>query len=76
MNANDRFYPVVQTPVGKVLLIGATMTVERERELFGKKVKTDERAVTHNRAIRFAGVERGDYPKSYDASRQRCNRDA
>ena len=27
MNANDRFYPVVQTPVGKVLLIGATMTV-------------------------------------------------
>ena len=48
MNANDRFYPVVQTPVGKVLLIGATMTVERERELFGKKVKTDERAGTHN----------------------------
>ena len=40
--------PVVQTPVGKVLLIGATMTVERERELFGKKVKTDERAGTHN----------------------------
>lgn len=48
MNDNDRFYPVVQTPVGKVLLIGATMTVERERELFGKKVKTDERAGTHN----------------------------
>ena len=33
---------------GKVLLIGATMTIERERELFGKKVKTDERAGTHN----------------------------
>ena len=48
MNANDRFYPVVQTPVGKVLLIGATMTVERERERFGKTVKTDERAGTHN----------------------------
>ena len=32
MNDNDRFYPAVQTPVGKVLLIGATMTVERERE--------------------------------------------
>ena len=48
MNDNDRFYPAVQTPVGKVLLIGATMTVERERELFGKKVKTDERAGTHN----------------------------
>lgn len=28
--------------------LGATMTVERERELFGKKVKTDERAGTHN----------------------------
>ena len=38
MNDNDRFYPIVQTPVGKVPLIGATMTVERERELFGKKV--------------------------------------
>ena len=48
MNDNDRFYPAVQTPVGKVLLIGATMIVERERELFGKKVKTDERAGTHN----------------------------
>ena len=48
MNDNDRFYPAVQTPVGKVLLIGATMTVERERELFGQKVKTDERAGTHN----------------------------
>ena len=43
MNNNDRFYPVVQTPLGKVSLIGATMTVERERELFGKKVQTDER---------------------------------
>ena len=40
MSDNDRFY--------QVLLIGATMTVERERELFGKKVKTDERAGTHN----------------------------
>ena len=43
MNNNDRFYPVVQTPLGKVPLISATMTVERERELFGKKVQTDER---------------------------------
>ena len=51
MNANDRFYPVVQTPVGKVLLIGATMTVERERELFGKKVlrmSTDECIRAHD----------------------------
>ena len=43
MNDNDRFYPVVQTPLGKVQLIGATMTIERERELFGKKVQSDER---------------------------------
>ena len=43
MNDNDIFYPVVQTPLGKVLLIGTTMTVERKRELFGKKVQTDER---------------------------------
>lgn len=34
--------PLVQTPLGKVLLIGATMTVERERELFGKKVLPNE----------------------------------
>ena len=37
MNDNDRFYPVVQTSLGKVLLIGSTMTVERERELFWKE---------------------------------------
>ena len=49
MNDNDRFYPVVQTPVGKVLLVGATMTVERERELFGKAVHADERAGTYKR---------------------------
>ena len=49
MNDNDRFYPVVQTPVGKVRLIGGTMTVERERELFGKKVQTDERTDTYRR---------------------------
>lgn len=42
MNDNERFYPVVQTPVGKVLLIGSTMTVERELELFGKKVLPNE----------------------------------
>lgn len=43
MNDNDRFYSVVQTPLGKVLLIGSTMTVEREHELFGKKVLPNER---------------------------------
>ena len=42
MNDNDRFYPVVQTPLGKLLLIGSTMAVERERELFGKKVLPNE----------------------------------
>lgn len=42
MNDNERFYPVVQTPVGKVLLIGSTMTVERERELLRKKVLPNE----------------------------------
>ena len=42
MNDNGRFYSVVQTPLGKVLLIGSTMTVERERELFGKKVLPNE----------------------------------
>ena len=43
MNDNDRFYPVVQTPLGKVLLIGVTMTVERERELFGKELNTERK---------------------------------
>ena len=43
MSDNDRFYPVV-TPVGRVPLIGATMTVEREKELFGKKVQTPNNA--------------------------------
>ena len=43
MNDNERFYPVVQTPVGKVLLIGSTMTVERERELFGKELNTEHK---------------------------------
>ena len=43
MNDNDRFYPVVQTPLGKVLLIGATMTIEHERELFGKELNTEHK---------------------------------
>ena len=42
MNDNDRFYHAVQTPIGKVLRTGATMTVDRERELFGKKVLPNE----------------------------------
>ena len=50
MNDNDRFYPVVQTPLGKVLLIGSTMTVERERELFGKKVLPNEHRCMHSSA--------------------------
>lgn len=30
---DDIFYPLIQTPFGKVPLIGATMTDEREREI-------------------------------------------
>ena len=51
MNDNDRFYPVVQTPIGKVLLIGVTMTVERERELFGRRcsqMSTDKCVRAHD----------------------------
>lgn len=33
MSNDDVYYPLIQTPVGKVPLTGATMTVEREREL-------------------------------------------
>lgn len=37
MNDNDRFYPAVQTPVGKVLLIGATMTVRAANVSFSER---------------------------------------
>lgn len=33
---NDIFYPLVMTPMGKVPLIGSTMTDEREREIADK----------------------------------------
>ena len=33
MNENDVYFPLVQTPFGKVPLVGATMTDEREREI-------------------------------------------
>ena len=36
MNESDMYYPLVQTPVGKVPLIGATMTDQREREIAEK----------------------------------------
>ena len=42
MNENDRYYPCVPTPLGMVPLVGATMTIERERELFGKEAQPDE----------------------------------
>lgn len=32
----DVFYPVIMTPVGKVPLIGSTMTDEKEREIAEK----------------------------------------
>ena len=37
MNDNDRYFPCIPTPVGMVPFIGFTMSVEREKELFGKK---------------------------------------
>ena len=43
MNENDRYYPCVPTPFGMIPLDGATMTTERERELFGKEVQANER---------------------------------
>lgn len=36
MNENDVYYPLVLTPFGKVPLIAATMTNEREKELAAK----------------------------------------
>lgn len=43
INENNRYYPCVPTPFGMIPLIGATMTIERERELFGKEAQADER---------------------------------
>lgn len=37
MNDNDRYFPCIPTPVGMVPFIGFAMSVEREKELFGKK---------------------------------------
>lgn len=38
-----RYLPLFPTPFGMVPLIGATMTTDRECELFGKDVQTNER---------------------------------
>ena len=43
IDENDRYYPCVPTPFGMIPLVGVTMTTERERELFGKEVQTNER---------------------------------
>ena len=37
MNDDDRYFPCIPTPVGMVPFIGSTMSVECEKELFGKK---------------------------------------
>ena len=37
MNDDDRYFPCIPTPVGLVPFIGSTMSVECEKELFGKK---------------------------------------
>ena len=42
MNDDDRYFPCIPTPVGMVPFIDFTMSVEREKELFGKKVQADE----------------------------------
>lgn len=39
MNDDDRYFPCIPTPVGTVSFISFTMSVEREKELFGKKKK-------------------------------------
>ena len=36
-NDDDRYFPCIPTPVGMVPFIGSTMSVECEKELFGKK---------------------------------------
>ena len=43
MNENDKYYPCVPTPFGMIPLVGATMTTEREHELFGREAQADER---------------------------------
>ena len=48
---DDVFYPVVMTPMGKVLLIGSTMTDAREREIAarwasGNVARADHRQIS------------------------------
>lgn len=33
MSDDDIYYPLIDTPIGRIPLIGATMTDEREREI-------------------------------------------
>ena len=39
---DERYFPLIPTPSGMVPLVGTTMSVERERELFGKEAQPDE----------------------------------
>lgn len=43
MSADDVYYILVDTPIGRIPLIGATMTDEREREI-GKKYSVKEKS--------------------------------
>lgn len=36
MNPDDVYFPIIETPFGRVCLIGTTMTDEREREIAQK----------------------------------------
>ena len=38
----ERYLPLIPTPSGMVPLVGTTMSVERERELFGKEARPNE----------------------------------
>ena len=39
---DERYLPLIPTPLGMIPLVGTTMSVEREREIFGKEVQTNE----------------------------------
>ena len=43
IDEDARYLPCIPTPLGMIPLVGATMTTDRECELFGKEVQTNER---------------------------------
>ena len=40
-----RYFPLIPTPFGMIPLVGATMTTDRECELFGKEVQTERMTI-------------------------------